>query len=66
MTYLSHHHVQVNHQETAEKPEERFVRLNKNLCNYPIARDPHVKLSWCRSKRTNAWIADLPATTACG
>jgi hypothetical protein len=41
-------------------PDNRFVRLNKNLANYPLARDPRAKARWFRSKRTDAWCADLP------
>jgi hypothetical protein len=38
------------------KPEQdkarSFALLNKNLCNYPLARDARVKLKWWRSKKT--------------
>lgn len=58
------HHVarrasEVNTREASEKPDQRFVRLNKNLCNFPLARDPRVKLKWRRFD-SGRWYADLP------
>ncbi len=36
------------------------VRLNKNLANYPLARDARVPVEWRRGKTSGRWQADLP------
>jgi hypothetical protein len=39
----------------------RFALVNKNLCNYPLARDPRTRQCWWRSKPTGRWWrCDLP------
>ena len=37
-----------------------YAALNRNLCNYPLARDPRVRARWRRSARTGRWLCDLP------
>lgn len=37
-----------------------FVFANKNLLNYPLARDTRVKLQWHRNKKTGRYWAYLP------
>ena len=40
--------------------KRQFVRINKNFCNYPLARDPRVKLHWRRHTDSRRWYARLP------
>ncbi len=37
-----------------------YAAINKNLANYPIARDVRVVTHWRRSKKTRRWLCDLP------
>ena len=37
-----------------------FAKLNKNLCNYPLARDRHVHMKWRRFTDTGERYVDLP------
>lgn len=41
------------------KTKRSFAAINRNLCNYPLARDARLKLHWRRSKRTGRWLCDL-------
>ena len=36
-----------------------YAALNKNLCNYPLARDPRVQAHWRLSTKTRRWLCDL-------
>jgi hypothetical protein len=42
------------------KPARRFVMLNKNFANYPLARDSRVVMPWLKSQKTGRWLAELP------
>lgn len=44
----------------ADQP--KFALLDKNLCNFPLARDARVNrnVRWFRGKRTGDWRAELP------
>ena len=36
-----------------------YAALNKNLCNFPLARDPRVQARWRLSTKTKRWLCDL-------
>jgi hypothetical protein len=40
--------------------DTRFVGLNKNLCNFPLARDRRVAMKWFRLNDDEVYAADLP------
>ena len=42
-----------------KRPVDLFAQVDRNLMNYPLARDPRVKASWSKSK-TGRWFCDLP------
>jgi hypothetical protein len=35
------------------------VKINRNLMNFPLARDARAKVEWFQGK-TGRWLADLP------
>jgi hypothetical protein len=37
-----------------------YTQVNRNLCNFPLARDGHVRAQWCRSKKTGRLWCELP------
>ncbi len=37
-----------------------FAIIDKNLCNYPLARDTRTQVKWRRSKKTGRYWAHLP------
>jgi hypothetical protein len=41
----------------------RFVLVDNNFCNYPLARDQRTRQHWRRSKKTGRWWCDLPGDT---
>jgi hypothetical protein len=43
-----------------ERPAGGFFPINRNFCNFPIARDGHVRPDWEPSTHTGRLIADLP------
>ena len=43
-----------------KRPRDLFAQVDRNLMNYPLARDPRVKAIWSKSK-TGRWFCDLPA-----
>jgi hypothetical protein len=46
--------------ETPRVGNVRFVQINRNFCNFPIARDRRAKVRWRKSKDRTLWVADLP------
>lgn len=44
---------------TRQQSERNFLILSKNLCNYPLARDPRTKMTW-RRRKSGWWSARLP------
>src|SRR5262245_23746494 len=42
------------------KPLSVWVRLNRNLLNYPLARDVRTTVQWRNSPKTGRWLAALP------
>jgi hypothetical protein len=42
------------------KQTQSFAQINRNFCNYPIARDSHVRPRWGKGKNTGRWLCDLP------
>ena len=43
-----------------KRPVDLFAQVDRNLMNYPLARDPRVKASWSKSSKTGRWFCDLP------
>ena len=43
-----------------KRPVDLFAQVNRNLMNYPLARDLRVRASWSKSN-TGRWFCDLPA-----
>jgi hypothetical protein len=45
------------------KSKSGYLKINRNLCNYPIARDAHTKLkNWRMGAKTGCWICPEPGT----
>jgi len=42
------------------RPVDLFAQVDRNLMNYPLARDPRVKASWSKSLKTGRWFCVLP------
>ena len=42
------------------RPVDLFAQVDRNLMNYPLARDPRVKASWSKSSKTGRWFCYLP------
>jgi hypothetical protein len=40
--------------------KDNYVQINKNLMNYPLARDPHVRAKWTYSKKRKLWWCEVP------
>jgi hypothetical protein len=42
--------------------DQPFVIIDKNLCNYPLARDKRTStgIKWTKGKKTGDWLAPLP------
>ncbi|MDO9411983.1 MAG: hypothetical protein Q7T81_05340 [Pseudolabrys sp.] len=38
----------------------RFAPINRNFCNFPMARDARLEIDWRRSEKTGVWLLDLP------
>ena len=43
-----------------KRPLDLFAQVDRNLMNYPLARDLRVKASWSKSSKTGRWFCDLP------
>ena len=43
-----------------KRPVDLFAQVDRNLMNYPLARDLRVKASWSKSSKTGRWFCDLP------
>ena len=43
-----------------KRPLDLFAQVDRNLMNYPLARDSRVKASWSKSSKTGRWFCDLP------
>jgi hypothetical protein len=40
--------------------KESYVQFNKNLMNYPLARDPHLRAKWKHDRKQKVWWCELP------
>jgi hypothetical protein len=43
-----------------KKARPSYTQVNRNLCNYPLARDGHTRARWRRSKKTGRMLCELP------
>lgn len=41
------------------KARPPFAPVNRNFCNYPLARDRHILTRWRQSRKTGRWLCDL-------
>ena len=46
--------------EAAMPRQPAFALIDKNLCNYPLARDARASCRWRRRKDTHHWFTELP------
>ena len=46
--------------KTAALADRVPVRINRNLMNYPLARDARAQANWFCGGKTGRWMADLP------
>src|ERR1700693_1303316 len=53
----------INPNGAAPRGHTTFAVINRNFLNYPIARDPRVRLIWEKSPKTGRWLADLPGNS---
>jgi hypothetical protein len=47
-------------QAKAHAIERVPVKINRNLLNFPLARDGRAKVEWFQGSNTGRWMADLP------
>jgi hypothetical protein len=47
-------------QRRQRKLKPGYAAINRNLANYPLARDVRVAAHWRKSNKTGRWLCDLP------